>query len=298
MGGLSRRATFVSRERKGTVPVLLVDAGNLFSGSALSEPSLEPTVRKAELHLKAMDRMGYRAAALGEMDLYLGPERLRTLDEQTDIQFLSANLTNAEGKPLFKPYLLFDTGPLKVLILGITHVPNRLPFLESRMAGSLLKDPFETVAGMVPRLRKRCDLVIVLSNLGFREDLRLAREVEGINIIIGGKDRRFMRKPKIVDGTLVTSGYFQGRAVGKLTVSYDGPVRGWVSEEELRFLDEQTEAAGERGDQGKLEDLKTRREAARRLTRYRNNMVILDPSIPDDTHITSMIREYRGEKRK
>jgi len=296
MGGLSRRATFVSREKEGAIPVLLVDAGNIFSGKALSEPSLEPTVRKAELHVKAMERMGYRAAALGEMDLYLGPERLRALDEGSGIRFLSANLTNAGGKPLFKPYLLFDTDPLKVLILGLTPVPKRLPLLESRMAGSLIKDPFETAADMVPRLRKRCDLLIVLSNLGYRGDLRLAREVDGIDIIIGGRDRKFMRKPKIAGSTLITSGYFQGRAVGKLTLSYDGPVRGWVSEEELGFLDKQADAAGERGDQGKLEDLKTRREAARQLTRYRNNMVVLDPSIPDDAHITSMIREYRGEK--
>ena len=300
MGGLSRRATFVSREKEGTAPVLLVDAGNIFSGTALPEPSLEPTVRKAELHLNAMDRMGSHAAALGEMDLYLGLEKLRALDELTNVRFLSANLTDTGGNTLFKPYLLLKTGTLKVLVLGLTRPPVRSSLLAGRMGGNLIQDPLETAARMVPRLREDCDLLVVLSNLGYREDLQLAREVDGIDIIIGGKDQRFMKNPKIVNSTLVTSGYFQGRAIGKLAVTYNGPVQGWVSEKELRFMDRELNAAGEKasseGDQEKLNEIRDRREAAGRLTRYHNDMVNLDPSIPDDADVASMIREYR-EKR-
>jgi len=282
------------------VPVLLLDAGNIFAGGPLPEGTLEPMGRKAELLLKAMDRMGYEAAALGEMDLYLGLEKLRALDELTDVRFLSANLTDTGGNTLFKPYLMLKTGTLKVLVLGLTRPPVRSSLLAERMGGNIIQDPLETAGRMVPRLREDCDLLVVLSNLGYRDDLQLAREVDGIDIIIGGRDRRFMKNPKIVNSTLVTSGYFQGRAIGKLVVTYNGPVQGWVSEKELRFMDSKMKAAGERAsserDQEKFNEIRDRREAAGRLTRYHNDMVNLDPSIPDAADVASMIREYR-EKR-
>ena len=244
-----------------------------------------------------MERMAYSAAALGEMDLYLGLDRLRALDKQASFRFLSANLVNRSGNTHFEPYVLLNAGTLRIIVLGLTQPPSNIELFETRMSGSSVRDPFETAARMVPKLRPKCDILVILSNLGYRRDLELARHVKGIDVIIGGRTRRFMNKPVIQDNTLITSGYFQGRVVGRLVISYKGPVLGWISEGELDFMDRQISAAMERtstvNDRKRLKNLLARREIAGQLTRYFGGMVNLDPTWADDPGIVKMISDYR-----
>jgi hypothetical protein len=247
--------------------------------------------------VKTMDRMGYGAAALGEMDLYLGLEKLKALDKMAGFRFLSANLFDRNGNTLFEPYVLFHAGELRVMVLGLTQPPTRPDLFENFMDGGFVRDPFETAGRLVPKIRSKCDLLVILSNLGYTKDLELAREVDGIDVIIGGKTRRFMYKPAIQNNTLITSGYFQGRAMGRLLISYTGPVQGWIPEEELRFLDRQIVAAQSSAttedDRNRLHNLVTRRETAGLLTRYVSDMVNLGPTWSDNSEIVSMIRGYR-----
>ncbi len=110
MGGLPRRATFITQEKAEETDTLILDSGNLVANKPLAEPSLEPAEAKARLILKAMDRKGYAAAAIGEMDLYLGLDLLRSLSDMTKVSFLSANLTDQKGKTLFEPHRLLEVG--------------------------------------------------------------------------------------------------------------------------------------------------------------------------------------------
>jgi 2',3'-cyclic-nucleotide 2'-phosphodiesterase (5'-nucleotidase family) len=297
MGGLPRRATFVSREKEDRIPYLVLDAGNIFAERAPPETSLETMGKKADLLLRVMEWMGYSAVALGEMDLYLGLKKLQALSQSTHVKVLSANLVDEDGKILFEPYFLFDVNSLKVVVLGLTHPPGDTILFESRMGSSLVLDPLEAAARVVQKVRRKCDLLIILSNLGHEKDLELARTLEGIDIIIGGRSRRYMKKPVIENRTLITSGYFQGRAMGKLMIDYKGPIQGWISVQELAFMDRQIEAIGDRtrtpDDRKTRQDHRARREVAGKLSRYESDMVNLDPSIPDDPKVTDMIREYR-----
>jgi 2',3'-cyclic-nucleotide 2'-phosphodiesterase (5'-nucleotidase family) len=121
--------------------------------------------------------------------------------------------------------------------------------------------------------------------------MKLAHRVKGIDVIIGGRDRRFMRTPEIVDSTLITSGYFQGRAVGKLVISCDGPIRGWVTEDQLKTMEKQVKEAV--GDDEKSRTLTARWESAKLLTRYHNEMGVLGPAWEDAPRISSMVRDFK-----
>lgn len=276
---------------------MILDAGNIFAQQQLVDQAMKTIDRKAELLVKTMDRMGYDAAALGEMDLYLGLERLRALDKLASFRFLSANLVDRDGNTLFEPYFLLNAGDLKIIVLGLTQPPANRGLFEKRTGGSLVRNPFETAARLVPKIRSKCDVLVILSNLGYERDLELARHVDGIDVIIGGRTRRFMNKPVTQNKTLITSGYFQGRAMGRLLISYKGPVHGWISEGELDFMDRQISAAKERAttenDRNRLQNLVARRETAGQLTRYVGDMINLGPSWADDPGIVTMIRDYR-----
>ncbi len=297
MGGLPRRATFLSEEKADGQHTLILDSGNILADRPLSEASLEPTLEKGRLMVEIMSRIGYEAAAVGEMDLYLGLENLRTLGELGSFPFLSANLTDRAGVLHFDSHLIIRKGGLTVGVVGLTAPPSNQSLFEERMGESRVGDPLKAAAETVAQLRDRCNLIVVLSSLGYNRDRNLAKAVNGIDIIIGGKSRRFMKKPVIEEGTIVTTGYYQGRAVGRITVSMDGEHRGWVSREELTFIQRQIDTARERvrspGDEERLARLLENQKKAQALTRYDADMISLVPEIVDDPEVAAKIRKYR-----
>jgi len=281
------------------VGTIILDSGNFTASRPLPEPALEPAAVKAALILKAMDLMGYAAVTVGEKDLYLGLERLRSLEETAKVTFLSANLTDRKGKLLFEPHVLLRAGDVTVGAIGLTAPPADRDLFSRRAAGSVVRDPAKALREAVDSIRHKCDLIVLLSNVGYAKDLELAEKVPGIDILISGGTRRFMNRPLIQGKTLVTTGYYEGRAVGGLLIHQDGAVGGWVSRKELEFLDRQIGAAEAKADspggRERLDSLLEKRDISSELTLYEAAMVNLDPSIADDPAMAELITRYRQE---
>ena len=297
MGGLPRRATFITQEKAEGTDTLILDSGNLVATKPLAEPSLEPAEAKARLILKAMDRMGYWAVAIGEMDLYLGLDLLRSLSDTSKLTFLSANLTDNKGKTIFEPYRLLKAGGLTVGVIGLTAPPTDKGLFFKRMPGAVAKDPLPAARDAVEKIRGKCDLIVLLSNLGYSKDLQLAKSFPGIDVLITGGTKRYMKNPVIQERTLITSGFYEGRAIGRLLIHLDGDIKGWISRKELDFFDKKIGTAetktGTPAGQRALNSLMEKRESAIKLTSYESDMIKLDPSFPDDLQVVGMISDYR-----
>jgi len=302
MGGLPRRATFISEELKDGVPALILDSGNLFSDKPLSRAAISPTLKKADLILKSMELMGYQAVAVGELDLYLGIDNLVKMTEWTPIRFLSANTKDPTGKPVFKPSAIFRVGDTRVGVFGLTSRLVDVRLMEDRAPGIWIDDPVKTAAALVPELRKRCDIVLALTHLGYNKDRELAQAVEGIDLIVGGRSKTWLKNPAVSGKTLITSGYFQGRAMGTLTLHLDGPPEKWVSGNRIDFLEKQIKAEREQGPSsmqtGQTAQFRRELEQAENGTRYDGDMITLMPSLADDETIAAMIRQYRKTLRE
>ena len=54
------------------------------------------------------------------------------------------------------------------------------------------------------------------------EDVKLARAIPEIDVIVGGHTHTFMRRPVIVNGTPIVQAGCYGRAVGELVIRMDG----------------------------------------------------------------------------
>jgi len=299
VGGLPRRAAFIRQEKAEDIPVLILDTGNFISDRPLAEPSLEPALVKADLILRAMDAMGYAVMAVGEMDLFLGPDRLRTLSKTTRVTFLSANVTDTDGKTVFEPHRILQAGGVKVGVIGLTAPPGDQTAFKNRAGGTSVKDPVPAAEAAVKSIRDKCDLLVVLSNIGYAKDLELAHTVAGIDVIISGGTKRFMKNPVIKERTLITSGYYEGRAIGDLAIYLAGDVKGWVSRYEMDLLNTQIKAAeaktGTPAGKRHYESLIEKRDSAARMTLYEPDLISLDPTIPDDPGIVEMINDYRKE---
>jgi len=205
----------VERERATKIPLLLLDTGGAF----LKNPEDATNAPLVELTTGAMvdglGKIGYDALNLGRADLLLPTNLLRKLTAGAAFTLLSANIVNAAGKTPFKTSIVKEMGGLRVGIFGISgNQPLGLSDLPGR--DLTVQDPVAAARAAVDKLRRGSDLVVALSQLGLEGDSLLAREVPGIDIILGGFTRQVTPTPRIEGTTMVLQSGAKGMQLGRL----------------------------------------------------------------------------------
>ena len=199
LGGVAARAEIIEKIRGEEEHVLLLDAGDIFQGTAYFN------FYKGEPEIKAMSSMRYDATTIGNHDFDAGLENLATqLTNHANFPMLVANYdfsgTAMEYK--YQPYKTFKKGKIKVGVFGVgIEMAGLVP--ENLSAGTKYLDPVLKANEMASTLKKEkdCDLVICLSHLGNTysdnrvSDKRLASETENIDLIIGGHTHTFLTAP-------------------------------------------------------------------------------------------------------
>lgn len=215
LGGLNLRATYINSVRDSHKNVLLLDAGDINSGTAVSN------MFKAEPDIRAYNMLKYDAVTFGNHEF---DNDLALIEKQIDIAdfpFLSANITRPDGSYLDKAYIVKNYKGFKVGVFGLTTL-NTL--ISANPDPSLtFTDEVETAKKMVSLLRKKekVDIVILLAHLGIIEQtpeqkssIQVAEAVQGIDLIIDGHSHTQMDKPLIVNGTPIVSAWEGGKIVG------------------------------------------------------------------------------------
>ena len=100
-GGLPRRAYVVEQFRKQGYPTLLVDAGNIFDGTA------EIDARRCETNMKTLAAIGYSAVALSESDLGYDDAYLHRQRAVATFPFLAPPVENAD---FTEPFVIEQAG--------------------------------------------------------------------------------------------------------------------------------------------------------------------------------------------
>lgn len=195
-GGAAGRMRLIEQIRKQYAHVLLLDSGDIFQGTPYFN------FFGGELEMKLMQLMGYDAATMGNHDFDAGIEGFVKQLPHVQFPFLSANYdfsqTALAGRT--QEHLILQKGPFKVGIFGLgieLHglVPKKL------YADTRYLDPIEKAREQVQRLQKKnCQWIVCLSHLGYAyesdkvSDQVLAREVPGIDLILGGHTHTFLEK--------------------------------------------------------------------------------------------------------
>jgi 2',3'-cyclic-nucleotide 2'-phosphodiesterase/3'-nucleotidase len=210
--GLAKIATLVSavRAERGADNTLLLDAGDTIQGTPLAYyyAKVDPITDGSKHPMaKAMNAIGYDAAALGNHEFNYGLDTLRAFEEQCDFPLLSANSVDwTSGAPIFKPYVIRTfhprgAKPVKVGILGLV-TPGVAIWDKANVEGQVrFPGIVEQAKVMVPRLKKAgCDLVIVACHSGetpgssygdalpYPENAsrQLAEQVAGVDAVLVG----------------------------------------------------------------------------------------------------------------
>jgi len=223
VGGMSRIATIVKDLQRKCDYLLVVDAGDCMLGT----PFYSFYGGRAEI--ECMNAVGYDAAVVGNHELDAGVETFLALSEKADFPFLSANiLWRRSGEPVFTPHLVFEGDDLRIALLGLTTGSLHGRVRPSALRGISSGDPVEAAKRIVPELRREAQVVVVLSHIGVGRDKKLAAEVPGIDLIIGGDSHTLLEKPiEVRDpgsgrSTYIVQAGSEGRYVGRVNMYFSG----------------------------------------------------------------------------
>lgn len=221
LGGAARRAALIKKIREESSNVLLVDAGDVFQGTPYFN------FFKGELDYKLMSAMGYEISTIGNHDFDAGLPGWLSILPLAKFSLVTANYDFSRTilKGLFAPYKIFRKGRIKVGVFGLGVELKGLvdPALTEE---TKYIEPAPVAKEMVEELRaKKCDLILCLSHLGYPSDQKLASEVSGIDVIIGGHSHTFMKQPDQVinsEGfsTLIHQVGFAGIRLGRIDLTF------------------------------------------------------------------------------
>ncbi|NKE46325.1 bifunctional metallophosphatase/5'-nucleotidase [Roseomonas frigidaquae] len=222
LGGYARIATLLRRlrsERPGAVVAL--DNGDTFHGTY-------PVVSsKGQALVPILNAIGLDGMT-AHWDFAYGTQHLRALAAQLDYPLLAINCFEKEGgAPAFPETRVLERGGLRVGVIGIaaTIVDKTMPPHFS--TGVRLTLGQDELPGHIARLRLRdgADLIVVLSHLGFPQDMKLAAAVPGIDALLSGHTHNRMAQPAFVNGTPIIQSGCHGAFAGRLDLDVaDGKV--------------------------------------------------------------------------
>jgi len=239
-GGSARITTAVAAAREAARAdgrgALLLEAGDSFLGSLFFshyEGMAEAAIQRA---------WGVQGFALGNHEFDLGPEALARYIAAVPFPVLSANL-DATAEPALagklRPTITFRREAMRVVVVGLT-TPDT-PQISSPGPNIRFTDPLEAANRAVWEARREgAATVVLLSHLGVGADRRLAAEVGGVDVILGGHSHTLVAPPVVVEGpdrpVLIVQAGAHGRWLGRLDLDLTAEGRVAASAQQMREL--------------------------------------------------------------
>ena len=241
VGGFARIATIIKDVKNsfdGTA--LVIDGGDFLMGTLFQ--SME---ERNGFQLRLMKLMGYDVGCLGNHEFDFGSEKIAEIISRSaeggEIPelLLSNAVFDKEDTGDDALEKLFNSGLIgrKCILerdgmkIGFFSLLGKVADENAAFAKPVTFASQKTVAKeMVRELKKeKRDIIICLSHSGVAtdkngnitgEDVKLAKKVKGINVIISGHTHTLLENPVIVNGTAIVQAGEYGQYVGKLSLTY------------------------------------------------------------------------------
>lgn len=198
MGGILERAAFVDSVRKAEGPenVLLLHAGDFCQGTPYFSEY------RGTVEVQCLNALGYDVVTLGNHEFDNGLEALGGLLSSLEMPVVVCNydFSNLEMGKYVKPYVIVEKAGLRIGVIGV------LCNLKDMVAGDIANrfqelDMISSVQKYADELRPQCDLVLVLSHIGYTEhnpsditDPELVARTRNIDVVVGGHSHTFLEE--------------------------------------------------------------------------------------------------------
>jgi 5'-nucleotidase len=232
-GGVSRRKVLIDAIRDQGGNQMLIDAGDVFQGT------LWFTQYLGQADLEFYNALGYEAVTIGNHEFDKGQQPLAEFIKRASFPVLSANIVADASSPLsglFKPWIVKEVGGEKIGIFGVTT--EETPILSSPGPGVAFTNYIDAARKAVADLKAQgANKIVALTHVGITFDRELARQVDGIQAIIGGHSHTPMGPqvsppdanrpyPEVHPSpsgkpVIVVTDWEWGRWLGDLTIGFD-----------------------------------------------------------------------------
>ncbi|WP_462408486.1 bifunctional metallophosphatase/5'-nucleotidase [Neobacillus sp. Marseille-QA0830] len=253
LDNVARRISAINQVRAEKKNTLLLDAGDVFSGT------LYFNEYKGLADLEFMNLVGYDAMTFGNHEFDEGTSTLSNFVKEADFPLVSANvnfskdvnLTNRfhettakhpEDGNIYNGIIKVVNGE-KIGIFGLTTAETK--DISSPGPDVVFENYIEEAKQAVDDFKKQgVNKVIALSHLGFDDgggdnDLTLAKEVEGIDVIVGGHSHTKLDAPFIdktgEEPTVIVQANEYSKYLGTVDLKFNK--QGKVTEADGKLID-------------------------------------------------------------
>ena len=224
------RLCFVADSLRALYPNLLIlSAGDNRSGDPINDMYEIPAYPMVSL----MNIVGFQASTLGNHEFDSGQEGLAKLINMSNFPYLCANIRPAAKTGIHvRPWQMFDVGGVRLAIIGVTALgpmgkPESHP---DNMTDLEFSDPLQSVQ-QYKNLRQQSDVVLLLSHMGYEDDVKLSAELPWVDLIVGGHSHTQLKGGEMHNGLLITQNVNRLARVTHITLTLEnGKVTGKSAE--------------------------------------------------------------------
>ncbi len=244
--GLVKVATLIRHEREAATHALLLDCGDTIQGTPLAYFFGVQDTSKPNPTIAVMNALHYDAAALGNHEFNYGLAVLWKAKREARFPILAANLKQeykAGAPEYFQPYIFKTVSGVRIAIVGFVTPGVPRWEIPANYKGYQFESIVEAATRVIPEVRKRADLVVVIAHSGLGPDpeaqekiaadelngenaaIALAEQVPGIDVIIFGHTHSEVPE-RTIHGVLLMQPKNWAQSLGRVQVKMDRDAQG------------------------------------------------------------------------
>lgn len=212
-GGYARITSIINEiieNEKGNV--LIFDCGDTIHGTYAAVKT------KGEALVPILNKMNFDAMT-AHWEFAYGPQQFKKITKQLNYPMLAINCyEKSTGKLVFEPYIIKEVNEIKIGVIGIAAT-----IVDKVMPESFSKGIYFTFGNLelpfyIEKLRneEKVDLIVLISHLGFPQEVKLANEVDGIDVLLSAHTHNRLYKPALINKTIIIQSGCHGSFLGRL----------------------------------------------------------------------------------
>jgi 2',3'-cyclic-nucleotide 2'-phosphodiesterase (5'-nucleotidase family) len=218
--GAAKISSLFKQTRAARDDVLILDAGDAVSGTPVS------TLFKGVPIFEVMSSMGYDVGLLGNHEFDYGWKQINEFMTTANFPLLNGNAFDPEGNLLGDgSHRIIEINGIRIGIFGLITEQTPYIIIPEGNQGLRFDPPEKHLQKMVDQLKSDTDLVILLAHIGHEEELKIAQQTDGIDIIVGGHSHTHVNPPVKVKNrsgsTWVAQAHKYGSHVGQIEINVD-----------------------------------------------------------------------------
>jgi len=221
-GGLARVATVRKQLLGRGIPLLTTLGGDFLSPSALGTARVDGEILAGKHMVAVLNAVGLDWTTLGNHEFDIAEPLFRARLAESKFRYVVSNVTDTLGRPFpgVVPHAIVTVNAqgrtIRLGLVGTLLPATRAPWVR-------YENQYDAVARHVAMIRDSVDAVIAITHQYYYEDDRLASEVPGIDVILGGHehDNFLLRRGRHLTPIVKSDGNV--RSVQLVTLNFGPP---------------------------------------------------------------------------